>query len=62
MNGVIFWAVVGSLSFGISLVFYSVRGRDWPGFREWWDGEGIGIFMLACAALAILGLVRNRIP
>jgi len=49
-------AFVAAMGFAATLLVYAYRKSGWPSFRQWWDAEGLPVFMLTCTGLAILAL------
>ncbi len=41
-------------AFAIALMAFAVRRSHYPRFREWWDAEGMSIFLLAAFGVGIV--------
>jgi Na+/proline symporter len=50
---------VGVLTFIVTLLVYFARKNEWTKFREWWNAEGVPIYMLAFIVVGALAISRG---
>jgi peptidoglycan biosynthesis protein MviN/MurJ (putative lipid II flippase) len=55
-------AGVTALSAAASCAAWFWRRREWPDFRQWWNAEGIVIFLVLWFVLAAVPLALGWIP
>jgi hypothetical protein len=54
LNNVFWLGVDAALSFAIALVFWLSRKSKYLSFGDWWNAEGIAIWMIAGVILFII--------
>jgi hypothetical protein len=50
---------VGLSAFVISLAIHGLRKKEWPRFREWWDAEGLPVFILAFLLFCLIATAKG---